>query len=103
MTKQEIYNLLNEVAPTFYNTAPIGTAVPFITYRTDHDNNFGADNRVYKEITGVTVTLYMGAEDLSIEESLSNALNDEDIFWVSSTDYDDDQKLFTTVYEMEVI
>lgn len=103
MTKQDIFNILNEVAPTFYNQAPIGTGLPFITYKTDHDNNFGADNRVYKEITGVTVTLYMGAGDLSTEERLNAAFNDEEIFWVSSSDYDEDQKLFTTVYEMEVI
>lgn len=103
MTKQEIYELLNGVAPAYYHYAPIGTALPFITYVTDHNNNFGADDKVYKEVTGLTVTLYMGADDLSLEADLATALNDADIYWTSSTDYDDDQKLYTTIYEMEVI
>lgn len=103
MTKQEIYNLLQNVAPTYYSQAPIGTLLPFITYTTNHDNNFGADNKVYQEITGVNVTLYMRAQDLNLEDDLNAALTEADIFWTSSSDYDDGQKVFTTIYEMEVI
>lgn len=103
MTRQDIYNMLNEVAPTYYSQAPIGTLLPFITYITDHANNFGADNKVYKEVTGITATLYMSAEDFATEEALNAVLEDADIFWISSTDFDEDQKVYTTVYEMEVI
>lgn len=103
MTKQEIFNILNPIAPAYYVQAPIGTLLPFITYETDHENNFGADDKVYQEVTGVTVTLYMRAEDLSIETELNEALKEAELFWTSSSGYDDDQKVFTTVYEMEVI
>lgn len=103
MTKQDIYNMLNGVAPTHYSQAPIGTPLPFITFITDHENNFGADNKVYKEVTGITATLYMSAEDLGTEDTLNAVLEDANIYWISSTDYDEDQKVFTTVYEMEVI
>lgn len=103
MTKQEIYNLLNNVAPTYYHHAPIGTSLPFITYQTDHDGNFGADDKVYQQVTGITVTLYLGADDLDLEDNLNNALDDAHIYWVSSTDYDDQQELYTIIYEMEVI
>lgn len=103
MTKQEIYNILNGIVPTFYHHAPIGTSLPFMTYQTDHDNNFGADDKVYKEVTGITATLYLGADDFGIEDSLNSALNDENVYWVSSTDYDDQQEVYTIIYEMEVI
>lgn len=103
MTRQDIYSMLNNIAPTYYHHAPIGTSLPFITFLTDHDNNFGADDKVFKEVTGVTITLYMGANDLSIESQVNNALNEHDIYWVSSTDYDNLQEVYTTIYEMEVI
>lgn len=103
MTKQEIYNLLNNVAPTYYSHAPLGTYLPFITYITDHDNNFGADNMVYKQVTGVTITLYMSENDLNLEDMINNALDDAGIYWTSSSDYDESQKLYTTIYETEVI
>ncbi len=103
MTRQDIYNLINTVVPAWYQHAPIGTALPFATYLTDHNNNFGADDKVYQKVTGVTITLYMGEDDLALEDSLNDALDAADIYWTSSTDYDDDQKLYTTIYEMEVI
>ena len=103
MTKQQIFEILNEVAPTFYSQAPIGTALPFITYITDHGNNFGADDKVYKQVTGITATLYMSADDLGTEDALNATLDDADMFWISSTAYDEDQKLYTITYEMEVI
>ena len=103
MTRQDIYSILNNIAPTYYHHAPIGTSLPFITFLTDHDNNFGADDKVFKEVTGVTITLYMGANDLSIESQVNNALNEQDIYWVSSTDYDNLQEVYTIIYEMEVI
>lgn len=103
MTKQEIYNLLNEIAPTYYHHAPIGTYLPFITYITDHDDNFGADDRVYKTVMGVTITLYLGSDDLWIEDRVNEALDEANVYWVSSTDYDDQQELYTIIYEMEVI
>ena len=103
MTRQDIYTMLNNIAPTYYHHAPIGTSLPFITFLTDHDNNFGADDKVYKQVTGATITLYMGADDLSLEDQVNSALDEHDIYWVSSTDYDSLQEVYTTIYEMEVI
>ena len=54
-------------------------------------------------MTGVTITLYMGADDFTIENQVNNALDENDIYWVSSTDYDSLQEVYTTIYEMEVI
>lgn len=103
MTRQDLYTLLNDIAPTYYHHAPIGTSLPFITLLTDHDNNFGADDKVYKQVTGATITLHMGADDFTIEDQVNEALDEQDIYWVSSTDYDSSQKVYTTIYEMEVI
>lgn len=103
MTKQDIYELLNDIIPTYYHHAPIGTRLPFATYITDHDDNFGADDKVYQQVTGVTITLYLGAEDLSVENAVNSALDDANVYWVSSTDYDDQQEVYTIIYEMEVI
>ena len=103
MTKQDLYTLLNGIAPTYYHHAPIGTSLPFITFLTDHDNNFGADDKVYREVTGAMVVLYLSANDFAYETALNTALDNANIYWVSSTDYDDSQDVYTIVYEMEVI
>ena len=103
MTLQDIYNILSSVAPAHYHHAPKGTKLPFITYTSSHDNNFSADDKVYQLVTSITVVLYLGVNDLPVEDSLNRALDDADLYWVSSPDYDNDQKLFTITYEMEVI
>lgn len=103
MTKQEIYSLLSQAAPTYYSHAPIGTKLPFITYTTDHSNNFGADDRVYKPVTGVRAVLYMAASDTVTEQALNELLDDDHIYWTSEEDYNDDNELYTIIYEMEVI
>lgn len=103
MTRVDIYNLINAVIPTHYIKAPIGTALPFATLQTDHDNNFGADDKVYREVTGAKVVLYLSANDFAYETALNTALDNANIYWVSSTDYDDSQDVYTIVYEMEVI
>ena len=45
----------------------------------------------------------MGSLDLHIDTEIQQALDNMNIYWTSSTDYDSDQKLYTTTYEMEVI
>lgn len=103
MTKQGLYELLNEIAPTHYSHAPIGQTLPFITYTVSHTDNFGADDKVFVQVMSVTVTLYMGADDLQLEEELNDALREAYIYWTSDSDYDETNKLFTTIYDMEVI
>lgn len=103
MTNDEIAEMLNRIADTHYSHAPIGTAIPFITYITEFSNNFGADDKVYQKVKSVTITAYMGSLDLHIDTEIQQALDNMNIYWTSSTDYDSDQKLYTTTYEMEVI
>lgn len=103
MTKKEVYDMLSQAAPTFYSHAPIGTQLPFMTYTADHSGNFGADDKVYKQVTGIRAVLYIAADDTETENNLNVLLDDEHIYWTSEEDYNEDNEVYTIIYEMEVI
>lgn len=86
--------------PVFFDHAPIGTAVPFLTYAWNYDN-FAADNKAYQRIAAVTVTHYHA--DYSDGEELKAVFDENDIFWNCDSDYDSTEKLYTDIYTMEVL
>jgi L-ascorbate metabolism protein UlaG (beta-lactamase superfamily) len=86
--------------PVFFDHAPIGTPVPFLTYTWNYDN-FGADNKAYKRIAAVTVTHYHS--DYTRGDDLKAVFDENDLFWNCDSDYDSDQKLYTDIYTMEVL
>lgn len=101
MTKKQLAALLDEIAPTYYYQAPIGTKCPFITYQTSSDNNFGADNRVYQRVMSVTIMAYALTTQMSIFSEIEEAL--DDIYWQSSDSINESERLIIRTYNIEVI
>ncbi len=101
MTQKELVDILKSTGvPVHFMAAPIGESVPFITYSIDYPN-FGADDKVYQKIMDITITLYVLASELSVQQVLEEALSD--YYWSSSTAFDDRENLFIITYEMEEI
>ena len=101
MTKKQLVALLDEIAPTYYYQAPIGTKCPFITYQTSNDNNFGADNRVYQRVMSVIIMAYALTTQMSIFSEIEEAL--DDIYWQSSDSINESERLIIRTYNIEVI
>lgn len=100
MTRAELVEQIEPVAPVFFDHAPVGTKVPFLVYTWNYDN-FGADNKAYQRIAEVTITHYHKSYDTG--EDLKQILDENDLFWNCDTDYDSSEKLYIDTYTMEVL
>lgn len=85
---------------SFYITAPNGTKVPYITYNMDTEN-FYADDTPLVDLPSITINYYDIKRNDSNELMIENVLNQHNMPWRKSPDYDDDSKVFVTVYESE--
>lgn len=104
MTLKDIKNMLSIPGVTvWYNHAPAGTKVPFITYTCHSDNNFFADDKVYKKKKSLRAVLYSAEKNEKLEELLEKAMNDAGLPWSMTDSFDVDEQVFMTIYESEVI
>ena len=85
---------------SFYITAPNGTKVPYITYNMDTEN-FYADDTPLVDLPSITINYYDIKRNDSNELMIENVLNQHNMPWRKSPDYDDDSKVFVTVYEID--
>lgn len=100
MTRAELKEQLEQVAPVYYDFAPVNTPLPFITFHFDSDN-FAADNKVYQRIASVTVNHYH--EQYDNGAAIKTVLDENELFWECVGIYDADQKLYIDTYTMEVL
>lgn len=101
MTRAQFAEQLEEACPdVFYLYAPIGTHVPYIVFSWDY-GNFPADNKAYQRIAQVTVTHYH--TEYFAGDQLKQILDENDIFWDCSTEYDANEDLYIDTYIMEVL
>lgn len=104
MGLDDLYDILKVVYPTAYwsfpeNEAP---AMPYIVYFETSTDNFGADNKVYHKIKGISVELMTKTKDPTAEAAVEAALDAADIFWNKTESHLDDEDAYMVVYDMEV-
>lgn len=101
MTINKLKEILSKTGiKSFYITAPNGTKVPYITYNMDTEN-FYADDTPLVDLPSITINYYdIKRNDLN-ELLIEDVLNQHNMPWRKSPDYDDDSKVFVTVYESE--
>ncbi|MDM5439848.1 hypothetical protein QUG02_17445 [Bacillus hominis] len=76
---------------------------PYICYLVDGSPNMLADNKVYHEISDVSIELYTIKKDLVAESKLEKALDDHEIPYESFEAFIDSEKLFQKTYEVRLI
>lgn len=88
------------VAYSHFNTA---TELPYIVYYETGTDNVFADNKVFKQCKSVEIELYTSIKDVTLEEQLETLLNNNEIpFDKISETYIDDEKMFESVYQIEL-
>lgn len=106
MTLQELNTALSAVLPgkVVYNAWPVGEApaLPFICYFSTGSDNFAADNIVFNSSRPVRIELYTKQKDLATEAALEAKLAHEGIYWTRDESFIDDEKVFLTVYEVQI-
>ena len=101
MTINDLKAILSETGISHhFITAPNGTKVPYITYNMDTEN-FYADDTPLVDLPSITINYYDIKRNDSNEILIENVLNQHNMPWRKSHDYDDDSKVFVTVYESE--
>lgn len=104
MNQVQVITLLNTLSiPSFYDHAPVNTSLPFIAIHSEQPDNFSADNLVFCEKWNFRIDLYSVDKDLTLEAKIKKLLNDNDIFWVKTEQYLDDQSCWEVEFEFEVL
>lgn len=86
------------VAYDHFNT-PISP--PFVAFRRYSQDNYGADNVVFKKINRYYIELYTEYKDVVLENALEDILTDNDIFYnVESETYIDTEQMYEVVYSI---
>lgn len=87
-----------------YHHFNVATELPYVVYYETGSDNVFADNKVLKKVSNVDIELYTEYKDVTLEEKLEKALNDNEIPWQKITEsYIDSEKMFESVYQITLI
>lgn len=106
MTLQAVNNMMESIGlPYSYYQFADGTAEepPFLCFFYAGDNDVIADNSNYQKIERLIVELYADNKDFINEKKVEDALRSNGIVWDKNEMFLDDEQLYMTQYESEVI
>lgn len=104
MTLTELYTVLTSTElPVAYSAFSDDEHVkpPCITYELAFSHNFGADDKVFSPFSTVDIFLFQKTKGPA-EGALEDALDKAGIFWDKTETYDNSEKVFQTIYEVNI-
>lgn len=104
MTLKEVADLIASFnLPWRYSHFSQTPNPPYVVYFYPSENDVYGDNSNYVNKRQLFVELYTKAKDATTEATIESALKSAGLTWYKQTDFLNDEKLFSTTYEMEVI
>ena len=104
MTLKEVADLIASFnLPWRYSHFSQTPNPPYVVYYFPSENDVMADNSNYVNKRQLFVELYTVMKDAKTEASIESTLKGAGLSWYKQTDFLNDEKLFQTTYEMEVI
>lgn len=106
MTFKEIANMIESIGlPYAYYQFEEGSGqqCPFLVFYYPYNNDFKADNKNYVKVVNLTIELYSDEKDFSNEAAVETVLDANDMTYTKEEMYIDSEKMYETVYNMEVI
>ena len=76
---------------------------PYLVFYYPAENDPHADNSNYINKRQLFIELFTNTKDMEAEASVEDVLRQHGLSWYKQTDFLNDEKLFQTVYETEVI
>ena len=76
---------------------------PYVVYYFPSENDLKADNSNYVNRRQLFVELFTNKKDATSEATIEGVLKQNGLTWYKQTDFLNDEKLFQTTYEMEVL
>lgn len=104
MTFAEIGNMINGTGlANVYDHFTTSPPPPYAVFYLPNQNDFFADDSNYCGRSNLTVELFAKSRDFESESALENAFRGNGLAWVKSVDFLNDELIYQTTYEMEVI
>ena len=104
MTLKEVAEIAAAMGiPWSYDHFETEPAPPYLVYYYPSENDFVADGENYANVRALTFELVTSEKDFELEAAIEAELRAADIVWYKATDYINDEKVFMTTYETEVI
>jgi hypothetical protein len=96
-----LFTLLKSTGlPVAYHHFKTPPEPPYIVYLFAYSSNFGADNKVHKEIPNYQVELYTTKKDPVSEKLIEDLFDEHDIYWEKTETYIEGEGLFQVLYEI---
>ena len=104
MTKKEVAELIASCGfSCVYSHFTQTPQPPYVVFYYPSENDVFADDSNYVNKRQLFVELFTNHKDLDSEETIEEVLKGAGLTWYKQTDFLNDEKLFQTTYEMEVI
>ena len=104
MTKTEVANLIASFGFSWrYSHFSQTPAPPYVVYYYPAENDVHADDSNYVNKRQLFVELFTKTKDDTSEAPIEDKLKAAGLSWYKQTDFLNDEKLFQTTYELEVI
>ena len=104
MTRKEVADMVAAMNfPWRYSHFSQTPTPPYVVYYYPSENDVMADNSNYVNKRQLFVELFTKAKDATSEAAVEAELKKSGLSWYKQTDFVNDEKLFQTTYEMEVI
>ena len=104
MTFTEIANLIASFGFSWrYSHFSQTPETPYVVYYFPNDNDVYADDSNYVNKRALHIELFTKAKDPTSEATIEAKLKEAGLTWYKQTDFLNDELLFQTTYELEVI
>lgn len=104
MTREEVGTLIASFKfPWRYSHFTDTPEPPYVVYYYPNENDVMADNSNYVNKRALFIELYTKKKDADSEAVIETALAGAGFTWYKQTDFLNDEKLFQTTFESEVI
>ncbi len=101
MDEAKLFALLKTTGlPVAYHHFTSPPSPPYIVYLFAYSSNFGADNKVHKEILNYQVELYTTKKDPASEKLIEDLFDENDIYWEKTETYIESEGLYQVLYEI---
>lgn len=78
-------------------------AIPSLVYTIISNDDRSADGKAYIRFLNVRIELLTNTIGFEEQEKVEEALRDKDVYYSKSVEYDEDNRLFSTVYDITVL
>ena len=105
MTKAEVATMVSSFGFTNWRYSHFSEtpAPPYVVYYYPNEDDVYADNKNYVNKRALFIELYTESKDVTSEATIEEKLAANGLTWYKQTDFLNDEKLYQTTYETEVL